>query len=123
MGGLDARHMIVDGGMAERVATLTTIGTPHYGSPVADRIAQVGGSLFLQVLDRVLDVDGVADLTTSACEQFNIRAESSEAGNRVVYQTYSAWKRKDRDLAHPRNNSLENRITIDRLDKSRVCPH
>jgi len=92
MGGLDARHMIVDGGMAERVATLTTIGTPHYGSPVADRIAQVGGSLFLQVLDRVLDVDGVADLTTSTCEQFNIRAESSEAGNRVVYQTYSAWE-------------------------------
>ena len=42
MGGLDARHMIVDKGMAERVATLTTIGTPHHGSPVADRIEQPG---------------------------------------------------------------------------------
>jgi triacylglycerol lipase len=92
MGGLDARHMIVDSGMAERVATLTTIGTPHHGSPVADKLEQTPASLLLQVLDRVLDVDGVADLTSSACEQFNRRAESSEARNGVIYQTYSAWE-------------------------------
>lgn len=90
MGGLDARHMIVDKGMASRVASLTTIGTPHRGSPVADRIKQPGGELFLRVLDRVLDVDGVGDLTTSACEEFNRRAEDAEARNGVVYQTYSA---------------------------------
>ena len=35
MGGLDARHMIVREGMAERVASLTTVGTPHNGTPVA----------------------------------------------------------------------------------------
>ena len=29
MGGLDARHMITHLGMANRVRTLTTIGTPH----------------------------------------------------------------------------------------------
>jgi triacylglycerol lipase len=90
MGGLDARHMIVDKGMAERVATLTTIGTPHHGSPVADQIVNHGGSLLLQMLDKVFDVDGVADLTTSACEQFNRRAEDAEARNAVLYQTYSS---------------------------------
>ncbi|MGD0238550.1 MAG: alpha/beta fold hydrolase [Syntrophorhabdales bacterium] len=37
MGGLDARHMIVDiEGMAEKVASLTTIGTPHLGTSIAD---------------------------------------------------------------------------------------
>jgi triacylglycerol lipase len=92
MGGLDARHMIVDKGMAERVATLTTIGAPHHGSPVADRIAQPGGALLLRILDRVLDVDGFADLTTTACAEFNRRAENAEAKNGVIYQTYSAWE-------------------------------
>ena len=92
MGGLDARHMIVDKGMADRVATLTTIGTPHLGTPVADRIQQPGGKLLVHELDRVVDVDGFADLTTAACEQFNRRAEDAEAKNAVVYQTYAAWE-------------------------------
>jgi triacylglycerol esterase/lipase EstA (alpha/beta hydrolase family) len=44
MGGLDARHMIVNSaGMAEKVATLTTIGTPHHGTVFADHGLSVGG--------------------------------------------------------------------------------
>ena len=90
MGGLDARHMIVDNGMADRVATLTTIGTPHLGTPVADRLSQPGGAALVQLLDQVVDVDGLANLTTAACEQFNRRAEDAEARNAVVYQTFAA---------------------------------
>jgi triacylglycerol lipase len=95
MGGLDARHMIVDHGMADRVATLTTIGTPHHGSPVADHIKKApSGKLLLKVLSQVLniDVDGVDDLTTDVCEAFNRRAEDAEARNPVKYQTYSAFE-------------------------------
>jgi triacylglycerol lipase len=97
MGGLDARHMIVDKGMADRVASLTTVGTPHHGSPVANHL-QGGGSLLLDVLNKVLnlDVEGVADLTTTSCDQFNARAEDFEAKNGVLYQTYSSsenWNR------------------------------
>src|SRR5437763_959212 len=36
MGGLDARYMISRLDMADRVLSLTTIGTPHRGSPIAD---------------------------------------------------------------------------------------
>src|SRR6185295_306743 len=90
MGGLDARHMIVDNGMADRVGTLATIGTPHQGSQVADKLAEPGGALLLQMLDKVFDVDGVNDLTSSKCEAFNRRAEDAEARNAVVYQTYAA---------------------------------
>lgn len=90
MGGIDARHMIVDKGMADRVATLTTIGTPHRGTPIADRIAQPGGQALVKILDQVIDVDGFADLTTAACEQFNRRAQDTEAKNAVAYQTYAA---------------------------------
>jgi triacylglycerol lipase len=36
MGGLDARYAIACLGMAPRIASLTTIGTPHRGTPLAD---------------------------------------------------------------------------------------
>ncbi len=90
MGGLDARHMIVDKGMAEKVASLTTIGTPHLGTILADHLLGPGGKLLLQLVRPVLNIDGFTDLTITACEQFNARTEDQEARNNVVYQTYAS---------------------------------
>jgi triacylglycerol lipase len=36
MGGLDARYAIAKLGIADKVASLVTIGTPHHGTPLAD---------------------------------------------------------------------------------------
>lgn len=36
MGGLDARYLISTMGYGDRIASLTTIGTPHRGTPVPD---------------------------------------------------------------------------------------
>jgi triacylglycerol lipase len=90
MGGLDARHMIVDKGMSERVASLTTIGTPHLGTVLADHVLGHGGAFLMDLLRRVVNLDGFADITITACEHFNSRAEDSEALNDVVYQTYAS---------------------------------
>jgi triacylglycerol lipase len=90
MGGLDARHMIVDKEMAERVASLTTIGTPHRGTGLADHVIDHGGVFLMDSLRRLINLDGFADLTVAACERFNKRAEDSEARNNVVYQTYAS---------------------------------
>lgn len=90
MGGLDARHMIVDKGMAEKVASLTTIGTPHLGTILADQVLGNGGVFLMDLLGRVINCDGFADLTVTACQQFNSRAEDFEARNNVVYQTYAS---------------------------------
>ena len=90
MGGLDARHMIVDLEMADRVASLTTIGTPHRGTVLADHALTNGGELLMDVLKRVVDVDGFVDLTITSCEEFNRRAEDQEARNEVVYQAYGS---------------------------------
>ena len=90
MGGLDARRMIVDKGMAERVASLTTIGTPHLGTILADHVIGHGGVFLMDLLRRVINLDGFADLTVTACQDFNRRAEDSEARNNVVYQTYAS---------------------------------
>jgi len=43
MGGLDARYLIAQMGFNRKVASLTTIGTPHRGSPVPGMIFKVLG--------------------------------------------------------------------------------
>ena len=90
MGGLDARHMIVDQGMAERVASLTTIGTPHLGTVLADHMIDHGGFLLKEGLRQIIDLDGFDDLRVDSCQQFNSRAEHHEATNKVVYQTFAS---------------------------------
>jgi triacylglycerol lipase len=72
MGGLDSRYMISRLGMAPRVLSLTTIGTPHRGSPFADW----GVRRFARLLRPVFDLCGVPkqaffDLTTTSCQRFN----------------------------------------------------
>lgn len=96
MGGLDARRMIVRHSMADKVASLTTIGTPHLGTTLADYKLAHEGDEIIRLLENVLDLKGFRDLTTTACLAFNREAESAEAANEVVYQTYAASE--DRQL-------------------------
>jgi triacylglycerol lipase len=74
LGGLDARYMISRLGMADRVAALLTVTTPHRGSPYADWCVRhlgkrLGGFELMDMLG--LDVHGIQDLTTESCAQFN----------------------------------------------------
>ena len=76
MGGLDARYMIQELGMADRVAALLTVTTPHRGSPYADWCVRhvgkrLGGFELMDFLG--LDVDAARDLTTKSCARFNER--------------------------------------------------
>lgn len=96
MGGLDARHMIADiEGMAKKVASLTTVGTPHLGTAFADFGIDYGGSLLIRGLEPLIDLSGFSDLTTSSCREFNDRAAVKEADNDVVYRTYSSAETRD----------------------------
>ena len=90
MGGLDARHMIVNHGMADKVASLTTIGTPHMGTSFADWGMINQGHKLIEIMGNIIDLGGFADLTTAECNAFNNSAEASEAGNDVFYQTYGS---------------------------------
>ncbi len=94
MGGLDARLMIAELEMARRVASLTTIGTPHLGTSLADHVISQGGSLWIDFLQKAvrLNLDGFNDLRITSCEAFNRRLADAEAKNNVVYQTYSSFE-------------------------------
>lgn len=96
MGGLDARHMIVDENMAGCVASLTTIGTPHLGASVADWFMQNRLSRVLEALGKVINLEGFKSLTTTACREFNEAARHAEASNAVLYQTFAGWQERER---------------------------
>ncbi|RLB37926.1 MAG: hypothetical protein DRH12_13610 [Deltaproteobacteria bacterium] len=95
MGGLDARWMIYKHRMAHRVASLTTIGTPHHGSPEAERRLKRFG--FVVNLARWIGVEisGALDLTPPACEARNAALEGFESANGVMYRTFAGVQKID----------------------------
>lgn len=95
MGGLDARAMIARLGMADKVASLTTIGTPHHGTSFADYKLNRGGDKLIESVAKAIDFRGFGDLTRDACKKFNEEVRDDEAANGVYYQTYTASEGRD----------------------------
>ena len=97
MGGLDARYAIAKLGLADRIASLVTIGTPHLGTPLADLGTRLSDILRLKaLLGRVVDLEGFYDLTTTRMARFN--AEVADVPG-VAYASVVA--RVERKRAHP----------------------
>jgi triacylglycerol lipase len=103
MGGLDARYMISRLGMADRVLTLTSIGTPHRGTPFADW----GVRRFERLVGSALELFGFSfqafrDLTTANCSRFNeeILDASQVRYFSVAGQHISGWHSPEWQLPH-----------------------
>ena len=80
MGGLDARYAVARLGLSERVASLTTVATPHRGTPLADLGTRVLGEKL--GLRKVLATAGVNiqafyDITTARMAAFNEAVEDA----------------------------------------------
>jgi triacylglycerol lipase len=87
MGGLDARFLLSPdnpGNLADRIVSLTTISTPHKGSPIANLLVKLGDpldigneeSLLAQGLRAALahaslEVGGLRNLATDGTNKFN----------------------------------------------------
>jgi len=71
MGGLDSRYTISRLGMADRVLSLTTLGTPHGGTSIADfGVSLLGGLLNIIDSTRLVDLHGFFDLTRRHSREF-----------------------------------------------------
>lgn len=79
MGGLDARYWINHLGGTEKVASLTTLATPHHGSPAADLVCNSISPFRLFA--------GVHSLTTNNISRFNARTPDLP---HIIYRSYSA---------------------------------
>lgn len=95
MGGLDARYMITHLGMDKQTITLTTIGTPHRGTVIADRLVDRGERLGLANLMKYLQVpvEAFYDLRSSVCADFNIQTPNSP--NVRYFSVIGIKQRKD----------------------------
>lgn len=97
-GGLDARRMICEGAMAGRVASLTTISSPHHGSRTMDLLLRMPRGLFhlggffvngwyRLMGDQSPDFCGVCgQFTTAWAESFN---EAHPDVEHVLYRSYA----------------------------------
>lgn len=98
-GGLDARYMICALSMHPKVASLTTLSTPHHGSRLSATLLQLPkwvlqplafliNCFFRLFGDREPDILSVArELTDSAMETFNASVPNHPE---VYYQSYSS---------------------------------
>ena len=96
-GGLDSRYAISKLGLEDKIASLTTINTPHRGCQFADAllgslpkgfihfVADKYDKLFHKLGDEKPDfLGGVQDLTACACARFNEEVKDSP---QVYYQS------------------------------------
>ncbi len=97
MGGLDARHMMFndrnDEEIHQRIASLTTISTPHEGSPFADWGLDNLTPLHLLIQKLGVDLSALKDLRTDTCKTFNEHQDVKEfemaCKGTIKFQTYA----------------------------------
>lgn len=105
MGGLDSRYLISQMGGVDRVKSLTTIGTPHRGSCVADvalGILPSSNSLLNFFRGFGLDIGAIHDLSTTKALEFNALTPDAKG---VYYRSVMGefdplWAAKMRLLPH-----------------------
>jgi triacylglycerol lipase len=72
MGGLDIRYAVAHCGLAARVASIVTIGTPHRGTPIADLSSVPVAAIMRRMLTSAgLDSSAIPWLTTERAHAFN----------------------------------------------------
>jgi len=71
MGGLDARYALARLGLAGRVASLTTVGSPHRGTPLADFGSGLARRVWAALGRLGMNLDAFHDLTTARMTDFN----------------------------------------------------
>lgn len=108
-GGLDARYMISKLGMAQYVASLTTLSTPHYGSGLSAHLLKMPSfvtkicaffcNTFYRILgDRHPDVLKLGqEITAEAMEEFNRSVINAPD---VYYQSYSSTTSHKKAFLH-----------------------
>jgi len=73
MGGLDARRLLAEPGWRDRILSLTTVGTPHTGSILADFAKLKVGRIYRLLNAMGIDYRGFLDVTRQAARRFGRR--------------------------------------------------
>jgi triacylglycerol lipase len=94
MGGLDSRHLIAANhhGLSTRIVSLTTLSTPHNGSPVADlllgsRITRLLNRSVTRAISPFVDIGALEDLTQEGASKVPNVVQSHP---QIHYRSYGA---------------------------------
>jgi triacylglycerol lipase len=87
MGGLDVRMVAHALDPARRIDRIVTLGTPHRGTPVAERM--LTGRCPLAHLVRAIGREGLRELTPEACERRNRTLTDRDD---VSYASLGGWR-------------------------------
>ena len=110
-GGLEARYLISSLDMEDKIASLTTISTPHHGSKTIDKILKLPkwvlkiGCFFTDIIMFILGdrkpktYKCIASLSTKSMIEFNSKNNNSKI---VYYQSYAFVMNKDIFLWFPK---------------------
>jgi triacylglycerol lipase len=71
MGGLDARRLLANPVWQRRILSLSTVGTPHQGTALADFAKMRVGRIFRLLSSIGIDPQGCLDITRRAARRFN----------------------------------------------------
>jgi len=87
MGGLDCRYLIHHLDPMHRVRSLTTVATPHHGSPLAKWTIE-GSDMCFRLMHSI-STPAVNDLTPESCARFNMEISNRE---NVRYCSYASMR-------------------------------
>lgn len=87
MGGLDIRAMLYKFDLKDQIASITTIGTPHLGTTLADLKLPRMKPFIISLKKLKLDITGFMDLTTQKARELNNTLEIYEKESGVVLRT------------------------------------
>lgn len=103
-GGLDARWAIAAGGIADKTASLSTLATPHFGTPLADQALAMSGplgkkamGLMMNLMGRAINANTQDPDTIAAVDSLTVRYMTSTFNKSfpdvpgVFYQSWSAF--------------------------------
>jgi triacylglycerol lipase len=97
MGGLDARHMMFNDRkkdqIHQKIASLTTLSTPHDGATYADHLLQRLAWPYRLLRAMSIDVRGLEDVGTRACQAYNqqpdVQSFEEACERTILFQTYA----------------------------------
>lgn len=95
MGGLDARFVISKLGFGDRVASLTTISTPHRGSNIADVLIKVIPDDFNKAVNAMASVWGRTFTEADLAEGSDLKAALSSISEKTTRETFNPEVKDD----------------------------
>lgn len=87
MGGLDIRYMAYKFDLSDKIKSITTIGTPHRGTFIADLKVYKYIPLIKTLKGLGLDITGFLDLTTDSVKELNRILERYESKTGLYIRT------------------------------------